>query len=343
MIDFTCDYSEGAHPAILQRLMDTNFEQTPGYGEDAYCQSAREKIRALCGDVDVHFLVGGTQANLTVIAFLLKPWQGVLCADTGHINQHETGAVEATGHKVLALPSKDGKITAAQVEQAMEEHRADATHEHRVQPGMVFIGSPTECGTVYTREELLALSNVCRRYHLPLYLDGARLEYGMAAGDDSLRWEDLTACCDVFYIGGTKVGALFGEAVVIVNPALRTDFRYIMKQRGAMLAKGRLLGLQFDTLFTGHLYETISRHAVEQAQRIRSAFLEKGVSLLFDSPTNQQFPILRREQQAFLAQDFSFCYWEKVDENWDSVRFCTSWATRDEDVTALLHAIEQMP
>lgn len=345
MIRFECDYNTGAHPAILQRLLETNEEQTPGYGEDPYCESAREKIRALCQNktVDVHFLMGGTQTNLTVIAAVLRPWQGVLCADTGHINVHESGAIEATGHKVLPLPSRDGKITAEQVQAALETHWKDENHEHTVQPGMAFLAYPTENGTLYSREELAALSAVCRRFHLPLYLDGARLGYGLAANGGDLTLADLTKLCDVFYIGGTKIGALFGEAVVISSDALKPDFRYLMKQRGAMLAKGRLLGLQFDTLFTDHLYETISRHAVEQAQRIRSAFLKKGIPLLFDSPTNQQFPILHQDQQAFLSQNFSFCYWEKVDENRDSVRFCTSWATRDEDVTALIQAIEQMP
>ena len=245
MIRFECDYNTGAHPAILQRLLETNEEQTPGYGEDPYCESARKKIRALCQNemVDVHFLMGGTQTNLTVIAAVLRPWQGVLCADTGHINVHESGAIEATGHKVLPLPSRNGKISAGQVQAALEAHWKDENHEHTVQPGMVFLAYPTENGTLYSREELTALSDVCRRFHLPLYLDGARLGYGLAANGGDLSLADLTKLCDVFYIGGTKIGALFGEAVVISSDTLKPDFRYLMKQRGGMLAKGRLLGL----------------------------------------------------------------------------------------------------
>lgn len=344
MIRFECDYNTGAHPAILQRLLETNEEQTPGYGEDPYCESAREKIRALCQNetVDVHFLMGGTQTNLTVIAAVLRPWQGVLCADTGHINVHESGAIEATGHKVLPLPSRNGKISAGQVQAALEAHWKDENHEHTVQPGMVFLAYPTENGTLYSREELTALSDVCRRFHLPLYLDGARLGYGLAANDGDLSLADLTKLCDVFYIGGTKIGALFGEAVVISSDTLKPDFRYLIKQRGGMLAKGRLLGLQFDTLLEGDRYGTISRHAVRLARMIHDAFAQKGISFLYPSPTNQQFPILSKGQQAFLSRKYAFCPWEPVDENHDAVRFCTSWSTREEDVQALLADIAQM-
>ena len=343
MIRFDCDYVEGAHPALLQRLIDTNLEQTVGYGEDAYCESARQKIKAACQSPEaaVHFLVGGTQANFTVIASILRPHQGVLCAETGHINVHETGAVEATGHKALGLPHQNGKITAAQVAQAVEDHRANDAFEHIVQPGMVYISHPTELGTLYSLAELTALSEVCRRRGLPLFLDGARLGYGLAAGDVSLR--DLARLCDVFYIGGTKCGALFGEAVVIANPALQTDFRYHIKQRGGMLAKGRLLGIQFDALFTDGLYERITRQAVDQALRIRAALQKRGVPMLIDSPTNQQFPILTHAQRAALEKQFVLSHWERVDEDHDAIRICTSWATRQENVDRLIAAIEAMP
>ena len=250
MIRFNCDYLEGAHPRIIEKLVETNLVQTPGYGEDEFCERARKVIREKCGvpDAYVQFLVGGTQTNLTVIASTLRPYQGVLSANTGHINAHETGAIEATGHKVLALPSEDGKITAAQVQEAYDAHWADGSHEHIVQPGMVYISHPTENGTLYTKEELKALYDTCQKLGLPLFLDGARLGYGLMSEGSDLTWKDVAAYTDVFYIGGTKVGALFGEAVVITNPALKKDFRYMIKQRGGMLAKGRLLGIQFLTL-----------------------------------------------------------------------------------------------
>lgn len=247
---FQCDYNEGAHPKVLERLVQTNMEQTPGYSEDKYCEEAREKIRKACGDdsLAVHFLVGGTQTNVTVINAALRKHQGVLCAVTGHINVHETGAVEACGHKVLGLESPDGKITAAQVAEAYEAHIHNDSFEHMVQPKMVYISNPTEVGTIYSKAELTALSETCHKYGLYLFLDGARLGYGLAAPDNDLTLPEIAALCDVFYIGGTKVGALFGEAVVIKNPELAQDFRYLIKQNGGMLAKGRLLGLQFDAL-----------------------------------------------------------------------------------------------
>ena len=256
MIRFNCDYLEGAHPKILEKLQETNFVQTLGYGEDAYCERARAMIREKCGaeDAYVQFLVGGTQTNTTVIASILRPYQGVLCANTGHINAHETGAIESTGHKVLALPSEDGKITAAQVQEAYDAHWADGSHEHIVQPGMVYISHPTENGTLYTKEELKALYETCQKLELPLFLDGARLGYGLMSKGTDLTWQDIAAFTDVFYIGGTKVGALFGEAVVITNASLTKDFRYMIKQRGGMLAKGRLLGIQFETLLSDGLY-----------------------------------------------------------------------------------------
>lgn len=341
MILFQCDYNEGAHPKIMERLMETNNEQTVGYGEDAYCAAAADKIRRACGndELAVHFLVGGTQTNMTVIDAALRSHQGVLCAATGHINVHETGAVESFGHKVLPLPSEDGKITAKQVEQACLEHRNNSSFEHMVQPGMVYLSNPTELGTIYSRAELAAVSEVCRRYGLYLFLDGARLGYGLAAPDNDLTLEDIAASCDVFYIGGTKVGALFGEAVVIQNEELKRDFRYFIKQKGAMLAKGRLLGLQFDTLFTDNLYMEIAAHAIAMAERLRETFEQKGYPYLVKNRTNQIFVILPDRDLERLGERFGYCYDHRVDAEHSAVRFCTSWATTEANVDALTEAI----
>ena len=278
MIYFNSDYLEGAHPSIMVRLAETNMVQTVGYGEDEYCEAAREKIKTACQapEADVHFLVGGTQTNTTVIAAILRPWQGVLCAGSGHINCHEAGAIETTGHKVITLPTTNGKITAQQVQDYVEWHRNDESTEHIVQPGMVYISHPTEGGTLYTKAELTALYDTCRRYGLPLFIDGARLGYGLMAEESDMTLPEIARLCDVFYIGGTKVGALFGEAVVIMNENLKKDFRFIMKQRGGRMAKGRLLGVQFDTLFTNDLYFKISRHAIEMAHQIRDNFVSAG-------------------------------------------------------------------
>ena len=344
MLYFNNDYAEGCHPKVLEALCRTNFDQTPGYGEDKYCAQAAAKIRALCGreDVAVHFLVGGTQTNMTVIAAALRPHQGALCAESGHIHVHETGAVEATGHKVLALPSNDGKITAAQVRQAVESHRNDGSFEHMVQPKLVYISNPTELGTLYTRSELTALSETCHELGLYLFLDGARLGYGLMAKGNDLTLPDIARLCDVFYIGGTKVGALFGEAVVIANPALKEDFRYLIKQHGGMLAKGRLLGVQFEALLEDGLYREIGRKAVGQAQRLQKAFLDKGWSLLIPTPTNQQFPVIPNQALEILNRKYSSCFWCRPDSDHTAVRFCTSWSTRDEAIDALIADIQAL-
>ena len=346
---FTSDYCEGALPRIIQRLQETNLVQTVGYGEDEYCAQARELIRSACGrpDIDVHFLVGGTQTNATVISSILKPYQGVLCAETGHINVHETGAVEHGGHKILALPSPDGKITAEQIGEAVNDHFIDANHEHMVMPGMVYISFSTESGTIYSRTELEAISEVCRAYEIPLFVDGARLGYGMAAselteGEHALTLEDFARLADVFYIGGTKQGALFGEAVVITNDALKEDFRYCIKQGGGMLAKGRLLGIQFAALFEDSLYLDAARGAVLKAARIRKALEDKHFDFLVNSPTNQVFPILTEEQVAVLDEDFGFEIWKKFPDGRIAVRFCTSWATPEANVTRLVGAIRNL-
>ncbi len=344
MIYFNSDYLEGAHSAIMARLAETNMMQTIGYSEDEICTSARERIKAACQapDADVHFLVGGTQTNTTVIASILRPWQGVLSAGSGHINCHETGAIESTGHKVITLPTDDGKITAQQIADYVEWHKNDESTEHIVQPGMVYISQPTETGMLYSKAELTAIYDICRAYGLPLFIDGARLGYGLVCDSNDVTLPELARLCDVFYIGGTKVGALFGEAVVIMNPALKKDFRFMMKQRGGMLAKGRLLGIQFDTLFTDDLYFKIARNAIDKAFQIRDIFVSNGYPLLFDSPTNQQYPIIPDDELAILGKEFGYEYWTRVDATHSGVRFCGSWATTQENVDALRAAVNAL-
>ena len=344
MIRFECDYAEGAHPRILERLSETNFMQTPGYGMDEYCKRAASHIKKLCGDdnAHIHFFVGGTIANLTTIASVLKPYQGVISADTGHINVHETGAIEATGHKVLTIPSSDGKITAASVEEMYLEHAENPEPEHIVAPGMVYISHPTENGTVYTKKELTELSSLCRKYGLPLFMDGARLGYGLASVGNDLEISDIAKLCDIFYIGATKIGALFGEALVITNDSFKKDFRYYIKQRGALLAKGRMLGIQFDVLFEDGLYMEIAKNAIDCAMLIKEACEKKGFKFLYDSPTNQQFPILPNEHVEILSKEFAFHQWKKIDDKHIAVRFCTSWCTTKEHTDSLVKAIEDL-
>ena len=337
---FECDYLEGADARVLVALCQTNEEQTPGYGEDAYCDGARALIAAQCEcpGAGVHFFVGGTQVNLTVIAAALRPFEGVLCADTGHINVHETGAIEATGHKVLALPAKDGKLTAEQVRAACRAHLDDVTHEHMVRPGMVYVSHPTELGTLYTRAELTALSATAREFGLFLYLDGARLSYGLAA-EPEVSLLLLSSCCDAFTLGGTKCGALFGEALVLPKPEKWPHFRYHIKQRGALLAKGRLLGVQFLTLMTDGHYQALGAKANEQAQRIKRAVLERGIPMLCDTLANQIFPVLPKDMLARLGEHCTFAYWCAVDDGHTAVRFCASATTPDSRVEALIAAI----
>ena len=342
MIRFESDYLEGALPQIMYRLMSTNFEQTAGYGCDPYCESARELIKKECAapDADIHFLAGGTQTNMTVIAAALRPHQGVLAAETAHIEAHETGAIEATGHKVITLDSTDGKINAKQVEDYVLRHRADESFEHIVQPAMVYISQPTETGTVYTLSELEELSAGCRRLGIFLYVDGARLACALAC-EGTPKLPDLARLCDVFYIGGTKHGALFGEAVVILNDALKKDFRYIIKQHGGMLSKGRLLGLQFDELFSDGSYHEVGRNEVRLAQKIADAFKKKGIELYYDSPTNQIFPVLSDEQIMKLSETYSFSVQGKTPGG-TVTRFCTSWATTDAVADKLIKDIEEL-
>ncbi|MCQ2182550.1 MAG: beta-eliminating lyase-related protein [Bacteroidales bacterium] len=341
MFRFDSDYLEGCLPEILEAFRETNLIQTVGYGEDEYCEEAREMIKKACNapEADVHFLVGGTQTNATVIASVLRPYQGVLCAESGHINVHETGAVEHTGHKVLGLPSKDGKIYASQVREALLAHDSDYSREHTVQPGMVYVSFPSEKGTVYSKSELAELSVVCREWGIPLFVDGARLGYGLCSPACGLTLPELASIADIFYIGGTKQGALFGEAVVFKNAGLSKDFRYNIKQNGGMLAKGRLLGIQFATLFRDGLYFRAAAGAVEKGLRIKAAFAEAGFDFLVDSFTNQQFPVLPDRMVADMHEKFGFEDWQRVDEGHTAVRFCTSWATVDEAVDCLINYI----
>lgn len=343
MINFECDYTEGAHISIIKRLAETNMEQTPGYGKDHHCENARRMIREACcaPDADVHFLVGGTQTNKTVIASILRPYQGVICVDTGHIEVHETGAIESTGHKVITVAGNNGKITPQLIEQVVRRHYDDKGLEHCVQPGMVYVSQSTEVGTVYHLNELEAISAMCRKLGLPLFLDGARLGYGLAAADNDMTLADIARLCDVFYIGGTKIGALFGEAVVITNPAIAPGFRYMIKQNGGLLAKGRLLGIQFEALFDNDLYMTLSRHAVEQAMRIRRALEAKGVALAYASTTNQQFPILADDVISRLSDRYIFSTTEHLTPGMTEVRICTSWATLPENVDRLIADLDK--
>lgn len=337
MLHFDSDYMEGMHPRILEAFVGSNMEQTTGYGLDEYCVMAREAVRKACDapEAEVHFLVGGTQTNATVIRALLRPHEGVLAAATGHIAVHESGAIEAGGHKVITLPHSCGKITATQVDEYMTWFYADESFEHMAFPGMVYISLPTEYGTLYSLREIEALADVCRKWKLKLFADGARLGYALASEECDVTLADLARLCDVFYIGGTKCGAMFGEAVVM-RKGLVPHFFTIIKQQGALLAKGRMLGIQFLTLFTNNLYLDIAHHAVELALRIKKAFVEKGYELYFDSPTNQVFVALNAEQESRLRAVTTFTEWERLADGRLVVRLATSWATSDENVEELI-------
>lgn len=338
MLSFTCDYIQGAHPKILERLVETNMEQLPGYGLDHYCDSAKEKIKnaCKCPDAEVWFLTGGTQTNATVIDSVLEKYEGVISARTGHINAHESGAVEYTGHKVLPLPEHEGKIRTEELEALLKAFWEDGSREHMVFPGMVYLSHPTEYGTLYTKAELESISAVCRDYKIPLFLDGARLGYGLMSLDTDVTLPMIAELCDIFYIGGTKVGALCGEAVVFTRKNAPRYFLTLIKQHGALLAKGRLTGIQFDTLFTDDLYFKISRHAIEMAELMKKGFVEKGYSFFLNSPTNQQFIILENEKLRELQKQVAFEVWEKFDDTRTVVRFATSWGTKKEEIEELI-------
>ena len=344
MLSFENDYSCAATPEIIARLAETATNQYPGYGTDDVCESAKAKIREACAcpDAEIFFLVGGTQTNQVVIDAITPPYAGVVAATTGHVNVHEAGAIEFTGHKVLTLPHHDGKIDADELDEYCATFYADGNYTHMVFPGCVYISQATEYGTLYTLAELEAIRKICTKYDMPLFIDGARLGYALTASGNDVTIEDIARLADVFYIGGNKVGALFGEAVVILDPALKRDFRFMMKQRGGMLAKGRLLGLQFDTLFTDDLYFKISRHANVMAKKIHAIFEDCGYKFLFDSPTNQQYPIMSDAELAVIGQSFGYEYWERMDETHSAIRFASSWATTEENVAALRKAVEAL-
>lgn len=339
---FESDYNNGCLPEILRRLSETNDEKSSGYGFDPYTERAKDRIRKACEmtEAEVHFLVGGTQTNATAIDSLLQGYEGVLSVDTGHINVHESGAVEAFGHKVLVLPGiAGGKMAASQIDDYMRKFLADETYPHMVQPGMVYITLPTELGALYSRKELADIYTVCQQYGLRLYVDGARLGYGLMAEGNDIDLPFLAHHCDAFYIGGTKVGALLGEALIYTNTRAPKYIFTIIKRHGALLAKGRVLGLQFDTLFTDDLYFRVSRHAIDMAQALRKVFAKHGLSLGIDSPTNQQFVILSKEQKQRLAEEIAFEIWEPLSDDRLLCRFVTCWATTEADIVALDEAL----
>ncbi|WP_122626935.1 threonine aldolase family protein [Lucifera butyrica] len=334
MYSFKNDYSEGAHPRIVRALLDTNLEQTEGYGEDSYTARAVELLKQRIGrtDIEIHLFAGGTQTNLTAISAFLRPHEAIIAANTGHILVHETGAIEATGHKIISVAVSDGKLTAGQIKTVVDSH----TDEHMVKPRLIYISNPTEIGSIYKKSELEEISRFCRENNLFLYVDGARLGSALCSEENDMELSELAACVDAFYIGGTKNGALLGEALVICRDSLQADFRFHMKQKGALLAKGKLLGLQFLELFRDNLYFELAKHANGMAGRLRQAISLAGYSFLTRSPSNQIFPILPNELIAKLQENYSFYVWEKVDDDSSAVRLVTSWATPESAVTAFI-------
>jgi len=343
MVSFVSDYTTGAHPEVLAKLAETNLEPLPGYGADPYCESAKEKIRAACGlpEAEVFFLTGGTQTNAVVISTMLKDWEGVIAAKTGHVSVHEAGAIEHTGHEVLEVEQADGKIQPETLRAYLAAYYADESHEHMTFPGMVYVSHPTEYGTLYTKAELEEIGGICREYGLRLYLDGARLAYGLMSRNTNLTLRDIARLCDVFYIGGTKAGTLCGEAVVFTKGNMPAHFLTSVKKRGALLAKGRLLGVQFDALFTNDLYFRIGQHAIDMAEKMKDIFRARGISFFIDSPTNQQFVILENEKLDRIAEQAAFEVWEKPDENHTVVRFAAGWSTTEEDLAVLDAALAE--
>ncbi|MEE0969382.1 MAG: aminotransferase class V-fold PLP-dependent enzyme [Clostridia bacterium] len=344
MLSFESDYIEGAHEKILKRLYETNLERLSGYGSDKYCYSAKEKIKTAicCPNAEIFFISGGTQTNQIVISSVLHSYEGVVSASTGHINGHEAGAIEFSGHKVLALPEHDGKLKGEDLERYLSDFYADDNHDHMVYPGMVYISHPTEYGTLYSKAELTEISNICHRYSLPLYMDGARLAYALESEKSDLDIKEIAEICDIFYIGGTKVGALCGEALVFTKNNMPSHFLTIVKQHGALLAKGRLMGIQFDTLFTDGLYNEIGKRAVELAVKIKKAFTDRGYKLYIDSYTNQQFPILENGVMQKLSEKVKFSFWEKYDDDHTVVRFASSFATEEKDIKELENILDEI-
>lgn len=341
MLHFENDYNKGAHPELLNALIETNDQGLSGYGTDSYCQQAADKIREVCScpQAEVEFLVGGTQTNQVVISSMLASYEGVIAAETGHVSSHEAGAIEFSGHKVLTLPSHNGKLLASEVATYIETFYADGNYQHMVFPGMVYISHPTEYGTLYSKAELEELSKICKHYQIPLFIDGARLGYGLAAKDTDVDFPTIAALSDVFYIGGTKMGALAGEAVVFTKKNRPKQFTTIVKQHGALLAKGRFLGLAFDRFFTDNLYLKIGKHAIDLAEELKIILEEKGYSFYLKSPTNQQFIIVENTKLADLAKNVAYSFWEKYDDHHTVIRLATSWSTSREDVTALRNVL----
>lgn len=341
MLSFESDYTTGAHPEILKRLNETNFERLSGYCVDKYCKSAKEKIKKAVGlkNAQVELLVGGTQTNAVVISTMLHDYEGVIAVDSGHISVHEAGAIEYTGHKVLNIKGKNGKLDANDLKKYLEIFYADDSNEHMVYPGMVYISHPTEYGTLYNKKELKDIYKICKSYKIPLFVDGARLGYGLMSKESDMTIKEFAKLCDVFYIGGTKVGALCGEAVVFTNNNRPKNFVTLIKKRGALLAKGRLLGVQFDTLFTDDLYFKISRHAMDMAVQLKKIFKEKGFKFFIDSPTNQLFIIMDLKTIKKLQKKVAFRFWEKYDDRHNVVRFVTSWSTTEADINKLREII----
>ena len=344
MLFFVNDYGYGAHPKVLEHLTETNMQPLTGYGNDEITVSAAEKIKAACAcpEGQVYFLTGGTQTNMVVIDALLRPYEGVVASSCGHVNTHEAGAIESTGHKVLTVPHRNGKLDADDLREYIETFYADESHNHMVFPGMVYISHPTEYGTLYTRSELENISAICEAYDIPLYLDGARLGYGLMSDNTDVTLGVISSCCDVFYIGGTKVGALCGEAVVFTKDNTPKHFLTHIKQHGALLAKGRLLGIQFDTLFTDDLYFLLGRHAIDMSELMKNGLKERGVPFYIDSPTNQQFLLLTNEQAERLKRQVLFSTWERPDEMHTVIRLATSWATTEENVQKLLKVFDEI-
>lgn len=344
MLSFESDYIEGAHPLVLEALIKTNMEAMSGYGADKYTARAKEKIAAACGlpESQIAFITGGTQTNQLVIDTMLRQFEGVVSAQTGHISVHEAGAIEFTGRKVLTLPAHNGKMDAGELRSFLTDFFADGNNEHMVFPGIVYISHPTEYGTLYTKAELTALSGVCREYNIPLFMDGARLGYGLESRSTDVTLKDIARLCDVFYIGGTKVGALCGEAVVFTKKNMPLHFENLIKKHGALLAKGRLTGVQFDMLFTDDLYFKISRNAIDRAEELKSLFAGLGYKFFIDSPTNQQFVILENARMEELKKSVKFSFWEKHDDMHTVVRFATSWATTKEKIEELKKVLESV-
>lgn len=340
-VSFESDYTTGAHPEVLRKLAETNAEPLPGYGSDPYCESAKKKIRDLIGlpDAQVAFLAGGTQTNAVVISTMLADYEGVVAARTGHVSTHEAGAIEYTGHEVLELPQEGGRIAPETLEAYLKAYFTDENYEHMTFPGMVYLSHPTEYGTLYSKRELERISEICREYGIPLFLDGARLAYGLESREAELTLRDIARLCDVFYIGGTKAGALCGEAVVFTRGNMPRHFLTSVKRRGALLAKGRLLGVQFDALFTDDLYFRIGRHAIDMAEKMKEIFARHGLPMYIQSPTNQQFVILENGRMAELAKKIVFSFWEAADDGHTVVRFATGWSTTEDDLRALDEAL----